>query len=91
MTDLRGRRYLISGSVQGVGFRYFVGRTARELGVTGWARNLADGRVEVHANGTEHQLNQLEGLLREGPPRAEVRAFDSMEAAVSSAAGFQIR
>jgi acylphosphatase len=64
------RRFLISGRVQGVGFRYFAQRSAREVGVSGWARNLDDGRVEVHANGTPAQLEDFESRLRLGlvPP-----------------------
>ena len=85
------RRFLISGSVQGVGFRYFAQRAARQNGVTGWVRNLSDGSVEVHANGTESQLQQLEAVLREGPPNAEVRYFESIEATLSKAANFSIR
>jgi acylphosphatase len=67
------RKYLISGRVQGVGYRVFAQRTARDLGVRGWARNLEDGRVEVLGIGSSHQLNNLEGELRLGPPAAEVR------------------
>jgi acylphosphatase len=85
------RKFLISGRVQGVGFRYFCQRAAREAEVTGWARNLADGRVEVHANGTPHQLDQFEGRLRLGPPHADVRGFESREAAPEDAQSFFIR
>lgn len=67
------RKYLISGRVQGVGYRVFAQRTARDLGVRGWAKNLDDGRVEVIGVGSAHQLNNLEGELRLGPPAAEVR------------------
>jgi acylphosphatase len=67
------RKYLISGRVQGVGYRVFVQRTARELGVRGWAKNLEDGRVEVVGIGFSHQLDDLEGELRLGPLAAEVR------------------
>ena len=91
MKPLAARRYLISGRVQGVGFRYFAERAAGELGVTGWARNLDDGRVEVHANGTARQLDDFEARLRMGPRGAEVRAFESAEAGVSDSAGFHIR
>lgn len=85
------RRYLISGRVQGVGFRYFAERAAQAAGVTGWARNLPDGRVEVFANGTPRQLDDLESRLRTGPPRADVRGFEVMEAAPADARGFYIR
>ena len=85
------RQYLISGAVQGVGYRAFAERCAREMGVTGWARNLDDGRVEVLANGTAAQLNEFEARLRRGPRWAEVRAVEISEAAPFSAAGFHIR
>ena len=88
---MTGRDYLITGRVQGVGFRYFVEREARRIGVTGWARNLDDGRVEVHANGTAQQLDDLEARLRQGPAHADVRGFEVREAAVSETAGFHIR
>lgn len=68
------RRYLVSGHVQGVGFRWFVRRTAQELGVTGWVRNRNDGRVEAEAAGEPDALAELERRLREGPPGAAVAA-----------------
>ena len=74
-----GRRYFISGRVQGVGFRYFAARAAREIGVTALPRNLDDGRVEVLANGTMAQLAEYEARLRQGPPRADVRGFEVQE------------
>jgi acylphosphatase len=67
-----GARYLISGQVQGVGFRWFVARHARSLGLAGYARNLADGRVEVVVSGPEEALPPLERLLRAGPVHAHV-------------------
>ncbi len=95
--ELRGmrassaRRYYVSGQVQGVGYRYFAQRAARELGVRGWARNLDDGRVEVVAVGTLHQLNGFEGELRVGPPMAEVRSLEVEEAVEVKVEGFHIR
>ena len=86
-----GRKYLIHGRVQGVGFRYFVERAARQIGVTGWARNLDDGSVEVHANGSRAQLDDLESRLRQGPARADVRGFEVMEASILESSGFYIR
>jgi acylphosphatase len=85
------KRYLISGRVQGVGFRYFAERAAREIGVSGWARNLADGRVEIHANGSPEQLSEFEARLRRGPAHADVRGFEMQESPVLHAAGFTIQ
>ena len=84
------KRYLISGRVQGVGFRYFAERAAREIGVTGWARNLADGRVEVHANGSPEQLSEFEARLRKGPAHADVRGFETEESPPMHATSFTI-
>jgi acylphosphatase len=58
--------------VQGVGFRWFVARHARTLGLTGYARNLPNGSVEVVAEGPEEALPALEELLRRGPASAQV-------------------
>jgi acylphosphatase len=85
------RRYLISGMVQGVGYRAFAQRCAGQIGVTGWARNQDDGRVEAHANGTVEQLDDFEARLRQGPRWAQVRAVEVSEAAVSHETGFHIR
>ena len=85
------RRFVISGMVQGVGYRAFAERSARQIGVTGWARNLDDGGVEVHANGTVEQLDDFEARLRQGPRWAQVRGVEVSEAAVSDDAGFRIR
>jgi acylphosphatase len=71
------RRYVVAGLVQGVGFRWYVARHARGLGLAGYARNLADGRVEVVATGSDGAaLARLEELLRAGPAHARV---DSVE------------
>jgi acylphosphatase len=91
MKGFEARRYLISGRVQGVGFRYFAQRAARDLGVTGWARNLDDGRVEVHANGSLKVLDEFEARLRKGPTGADVRGFEMSAAAVVQCSGFNIR
>lgn len=88
---MTARRYRISGLVQGVGFRYFAERVARELGITGWARNLADGTVEVHANGSLDSLNDFEARLRSGPPHADVRGFEVKPAEVLAGSDFRIR
>lgn len=72
---------VVSGQVQGVGYRAFASRQARNLGLTGWTRNLLDGRVEVVAEGPEDSLLQLVGALRSGPYAASVErvTFDWQE------------
>jgi acylphosphatase len=91
MSDRIGRRYLISGRVQGVGFRYFAERSAREWRISGWVRNLADGRVEVHASGERAGLDGFESLLRRGPSGAVVREFESFEDTAGHSKTFEIR
>jgi acylphosphatase len=66
------RRYVISGRVQGVGFRYFTQDIASREGLSGWVRNLPDGRVEVVAEGDERSLERLEAALWRGPSHARV-------------------
>ena len=70
------RRYLVRGRVQGVGFRWFVTRAARRLGLTGHTRNLTDGTVEVVASGEPAELDRLSEALAEGPPGAVVAGVD---------------
>jgi acylphosphatase len=70
------RQFTVAGYVQGVGFRWFVARHARSLGLSGYARNLEDGRVEVLATGDEPALARLEELLRSGPANARVTGVE---------------
>jgi DNA ligase D-like protein (predicted 3'-phosphoesterase) len=67
-------RAIVGGEVQGVGFRDATVARARELGVMGWVRNGEDGRVHVHAEGSEWALEQLRAFLHAGPPVAQVVA-----------------
>jgi acylphosphatase len=67
---------VVSGRVQGVGFRYSAVREARRLGLTGCVRNLPDGAVEVIAEGPRGRLARLEAWLRLGPPGARVLSVD---------------
>jgi acylphosphatase len=62
----------VTGRVQGVGFRYFVRQQATALELTGWVRNLHDGRVEVLAEGSRSSLENLLVALRRGPVGSEV-------------------
>ena len=62
----------ITGRVQGVGFRYHMIRTARELGVTGWVRNRHDGSVETVIQGSPEAVAAMIAWMRRGPPGAAV-------------------
>jgi acylphosphatase len=66
------RRLLISGRVQGVGFRWFTADTAAREGVVGWVRNLADGRVEAWVEGEAEAVTRVERAVRHGPRGALV-------------------
>jgi acylphosphatase len=91
MKPSEAKRWLVSGRVQGVGFRYFAQRRAEELGLNGWARNLDDGRVEVYAAGPKERLSDLAAALHMGPRMAEVRGVEEMEDAVQRITGFSVR
>jgi acylphosphatase len=84
-------RYLVRGRVQNVGYRYFVMREANALGVTGFARNLPDGTVEVVAEAEDEVLALFEGRLRQGPSFASVNALDRSAIAARGDQGFHIR
>jgi len=71
--------FLISGRVQGVGFRFFAKQLADQIGVVGWVRNLADGRVEALASGSPSQLAALLAGLEEGPVGARVDDIEKIE------------
>jgi len=66
------RQVFVSGRVQGVGFRYSTQQKARELRVTGWVRNLEDGRVEAWIEGAESRVAQMTAWLERGPSHAQV-------------------
>jgi len=72
-TNRIARRYLISGIVQGVGFRYFTQDEAERLRLSGYVRNLRDGRVEVYAIGSQEHLARLRTILERGPRGAMVQ------------------
>lgn len=65
-------KLVIKGFVQGVGFRWFVERTARGLGLKGFVRNLPGGSVEVRAKGAESKLNELIKAIYDGPGNVTV-------------------
>lgn len=82
--DTKRWQLLISGRVQGVYYRASTGQQASSLGLTGYARNLPDGRVEVVAEGPEERLEQLKTWCLDGPPDARV---DSVEVTEGTPAG----
>lgn len=84
-------RYVVSGRVQGVGYRYFALKCAEQLGVAGFVRNTPDGSVEVIAEGSDELLAQLEGRLKEGPSFARVENVERIALAARGDSGFHIR
>jgi acylphosphatase len=84
-------RYYVSGRVQGVGFRYYALRTAERLGVTGFARNLPDGRVEVVAEAAEAALADFEEALRQGPSFCHVEGVERLDVPERGQPGFHVR
>lgn len=79
---MTAQRIYVSGRVQRVGYRDWAVRTAKQLGVKGWVRNLKDGRVELLAEGNEEAIGALAEACREGPPMAvvdHVEAFQTAE------------
>ena len=86
----RASHFIVSGHVQGVGFRAFVADAARAEGLTGWVRNLPDGRVEVQAEGDAEAVGRLERRLRQGPPLSRVEDVISDDVAPGGATTFRI-
>jgi len=86
---MKAIHFKITGVVQGVFFRANTEDKARELGLSGWVRNAEDGSLEVHAEGSDDALDELEQWLHTGPPAAQVdkvkkekvepEGFDSFE------------
>lgn len=73
------KHLIISGRVQGVGFRHFTYKTARELGIKGWVKNLQDGTVETVFTGSPKDVYAMKERLEEGPSRARVRKIEEVE------------
>ena len=69
---LVARRFVVSGRVQRVGFRYFVAEAAAIEGLGGWVKNLPDGRVEAVVEGEAQAIERFEWKIRSGPPAARV-------------------
>ena len=89
---MKATRYLITGIVQGVGFRFFTERAARLLGLRGYVRNRRDGRVEAVAAGSAERLEAFIGQLRVGPAGAKVDGITTDEMELNQMIeGFEIR
>jgi acylphosphatase len=73
------KHLIISGRVQGVGFRHFTYKKARELGIKGWVKNLQDGTVETFFTGSPEDVNTMKERLKEGPVRARVQKIEEVE------------
>jgi acylphosphatase len=87
---VRATHYIVSGRVQGVGFRAFVADAARAEGLAGWVRNLPDGRVAVHAEGDAEALTRLEWRLWQGPAMARVDDVVREEVVPGGTTGFRV-
>ena len=83
---------LIVGRVQGVFFRAWTRNQARDLNLSGWVRNLPDGRVEVMAQGPAADLRKFQEMLHQGPPMSRVDhvAVENIENVVEPLQGFHI-
>lgn len=90
MTSIRA---VVTGTVQGVGFRWFTRDTADAHRVTGWVRNRRDGSVEAELHGADADVAAVLHLLRSGPSHARVTGITTalLDPGVSSPSGFEIR
>lgn len=70
---------IVSGFVQGVGFRMFIVQTAKELKLSGWVKNRIDGSVEIDAQGPEQAINELLRHAKKGPSRSNVTSIRQEE------------
>lgn len=85
-----GKRFVVTGKVQGVFFRDSTRTKAQELGITGWVRNDIQGHVECFAFGTPEKISIFEAWLWEGPRKAEVKSVTSEIIPVENASEFVI-
>ena len=81
---MKASKYIISGRVQGVGFRWFTKKRADEIGVRGYVRNLADGKVEVLAVAEANQLAAFLAILKAGPSYSAVTAVQQSEVTIAT-------
>ena len=87
---MKARHAIVRGRVQGVGYRFFVERAAREFGIRGWVRNLPDGTVEAVAEGDDDAIASFLARLRQGPRGSRVESLAEEDHSVSGFASFEI-
>ncbi len=85
------RHVLVSGRVQGVGFRWHARAKAGELGLAGWVANLPDGRVEAWLEGAAEAVEAMLAWLRKGPPAARVTNLEVVESEPRGMTGFGVK
>lgn len=85
------KRLIVSGRVQCVGFRYFSQETAQRFGIKGWVRNLSDGTVELHVEGTNEIIESFQNALKDGNRFVGVERIEETEANNQEFRSFDIR
>jgi len=85
------KHVFLSGRVQGVGFRAFTRKQASSLGIKGWVKNLADGRVEIKIEGDSSSVKQMVNRVKEGPSFARVEDIEINDEKVDGFNNFEIR
>jgi acylphosphatase len=88
--DEQGIHVFVTGKVQGVYYRETTRKVARQLGVSGWVRNLRDGRVELKAFACKNKIDQLLTYCRKGPILARVLQVEVEPIPVETVSGFQV-
>ncbi|WP_396623488.1 acylphosphatase [Luteitalea sp.] len=87
---VRATHFVVSGRVQGVGFRAYVADAARAEGLDGWVKNLPDGSVEIQAEGDLEALRRFEWQVWQGPPLSRVDEVATEDVVPAGATGFRI-
>jgi len=88
---LKSIKVIVTGRVQGVYYRASTQRTARQLGLNGWVKNLPDGDVEALICGEESKVDELQRWMRQGPEAAQVDALQVCETDFQECGDFSIQ
>jgi acylphosphatase len=88
---MRRVHVIVTGDVQGVGYRYTMRMVAQEAGVSGWVRNRRDGSVEAEVEGTDEQLDDVLAWMAEGPPGSQPSTAKVDEIPTAGGRGFEVR